>query len=141
MPEFEPLIPSSLWLALLLGATALTIWYAWRKPSAISRRRWASAIALASSAMALVLIVLLNPTWVRRIPPPPGKPLLTILVDQTQSMATPDGPNGQSRYAAACATASRVASALGNDFEIRTRAFDENEKSANISDLAATRPD
>ena len=34
-------------------------------------------------------MILLNPTWLERIPPPPGKPLLTILVDRSASMATP----------------------------------------------------
>ena len=44
-------------------------------------------------ALALPLTILLNPTWHDRVPPPAGKPLLTVLVDSSASMATHDSPD------------------------------------------------
>ena len=52
--------------------------------------------------MVLVLGILLNPTWIEPVAPPAGKPLLTVLVDATASMATADaGPRARTRYQSA----------------------------------------
>src|SRR5947209_571572 len=88
--SLEPQIPSPLWVALAVAAVALIAWYARRKPTSLSRDRWASIVGLMSCSLAAVLVMLLNPTWVRPVPPPAGKPLVTVLVDATASMATPD---------------------------------------------------
>src|SRR5829696_6165127 len=100
-PTFEPLIPSSLFLALLVLGVGMLVWYASRRPAVVSRGRWWRMIALMGFGLALVLVVLLNPTWVEKVPPPAGRPMLTVLVDASASMATPDGQGGRPRYVVA----------------------------------------
>jgi hypothetical protein len=100
----------------------LLAWYARRRPPVVSRRRWIAIVAMMSSSMGLVLLLLLNPIRVQTIPPPPGKPLLTVLVDATASMATPDVQGG-TRYHAASDTAARLASDLSDKFDVRIRSF------------------
>src|SRR5438270_437076 len=121
---FDPLIPASLWMALAACGLALLSWYGWRRAGVVSRRRWAAVLGLMSAALALVLLVLLNPTWLRELPPPAGKPLLNVLVDVSGSMATPDA-NGAVRYRAASQVASELAERLGQEgrFEVRVRTF------------------
>jgi len=77
----EPLIPTSLWLALAILAAVLIVVYAMRKPAIVTRRRWMAILSLMSIAISLVLALLLNPIRIEDIPPPAGKPLLTVLVD------------------------------------------------------------
>src|SRR5215470_15602317 len=96
--SFDPLIPPALWVLLAVAGLALGVWYAWVRPGSISRRRWAVALALSATAFAAVLLVLLNPMWVEPVRPPAGKPVLTVVVDATGSMATPDGGDGRTRY-------------------------------------------
>src|SRR5687767_6081770 len=111
--SFEPLIPGALWLALAVAGAAMLAWYALRRPAGATRGRWAAAVALMTLALAAVMVVLLNPTWVREIPPPAGKPLLTVLVDASGSMAVPDGSGagskGTTRFYAAAQTAASLA--------------------------------
>src|SRR4051794_5601176 len=103
--SFEPLIPGSLWMALAVVGLALLGWYALRRPEAIGLARWTLAIVLMTTALATVLAVLLNPTRVTELPPPAGKPLLSVLVDDSGSMCVPDGATngsqGQTRYESA----------------------------------------
>jgi len=85
----EPQIPLALWVPLALAAAALLVAYGLAARDRLSRRRRAGVMALMTVALAVPLVVLLNPTWLERIPPPEGKPVLTILVDSSASMATP----------------------------------------------------
>ncbi len=85
--------------------------------------------------------MLLNPTWLERIPPPPGKPLLTILVDRSASMATRDAENGQTRYQAGVASAAAAARELGERYEVRLRTFAEDSSAASLETLAKQTPD
>src|SRR5260221_5749895 len=124
-PTFEPLIASSLWLALAATATALLTWYALRRPGPIPRGRWFGTIAMMGAALVIVLYVLLNPTWVEPVAPPAGKPVLTILVDATASMNTPDGPAGVPRYPGATAAAARAVESLGKRFDIHVKSFSD----------------
>src|SRR5688500_11090965 len=105
---FEPLIAPSLWMALATASIALLIWYALRRPAVVRRARWAMIITLMSCAVVLVLAILLNPIRVTELPPPAGKPALTVLVDVSGSMATPDVENGMSRYDAAQRQVARI---------------------------------
>src|SRR4051812_36636089 len=141
--SFEPLIPGALWLALAFVGLALLVWYALRKPAGLRRGRWIGAISLMTLAFAIVLAVLLNPTWVREIPPPAGKPLLTILVDASGSMAVPDGAEpgkNVSRYQAAARTAAKMADELSDRFEVQIRTFAEASATADVKDLAGRSP-
>lgn len=138
---FEPLIPASLWLALAVASAALLAWYALRRPPTLSRVRWAGVVALMGVALALSLLILLNPIHVRPIPPPPGKPLVTVLVDASASMGTPDAESGSTRYAIASAIAKDLSSQLADRFDVRVRTFSGATTAADTADLASHRPD
>jgi hypothetical protein len=98
-------------------------------------------IALMSAAVAAPLAILLNPTWQERIPPPPGKPLLTVLIDRSASMGTPDAGGGQTRFQAAAAVAADAAKQLGDRYEVRIREFAENSSLSSAESLASERPE
>jgi hypothetical protein len=126
--SFEPLIPGSLWMALAVVGLALLTWYALRRPEAVRRGRWMVVILLMGAAMATVLGVLLNPTWVTELPPPAGKPLLSVLVDDSGSMSVPDGGggtnrDGDTRYEVAATLAQSLSSSLSNQFDVQVRIF------------------
>ena len=108
----EPYIPLALWVPLALAAAGLLAWYAASSRRRLARRRWWGVIALMSLAVAVPLVILLNPIWLERIPPPAGKPLLTVLVDHSASMDTRDAEGGNSRYEAACRIADRMKAGL-----------------------------
>ncbi|MCO6044866.1 VWA domain-containing protein [Aeoliella sp. ICT_H6.2] len=122
MLTVDPYIPLALWFPLLLAVLAAIVAYAFvlRKRATKSARR--GIVTLMSLAAALPMIMLLNPTWVKELPPPAGKPLLTILVDRSASMATTEGE--QTRYRQAVQVANEVADDLESRFELRVRAFD-----------------
>ena len=138
--SFEPLIPSSLWAALCALAVAMMCWYAVRRPAVMSRGRWAVAIGLMSLSIALLMTILLNPTWVHELPPPAGKPLLTVLVDATGSMATPDAEGAQTRYQAACKIAGKLNDSLDERFDVRVRMFSDAATAADLKQLAGRPP-
>jgi hypothetical protein len=94
-----------------------------------------------AAAAAVPLLILLNPTWLERIPPPPGKPLLTILIDRSASMATRDAENGKTRYEAGVACAAAAARELGQRYEVRLRIFAETPSSVSLETLAKQTPD
>ena len=119
----EPYIPLALWVPLALAAAGLLAWYALSSRRRLARRRWWGVITLMSLAVAIPLVILLNPIWLERIPPPAGKPLLTVLVDHSPSMETRDSEGGKSRYEVACRIAGRMKSELEDRYEVRTRTF------------------
>jgi hypothetical protein len=138
---FEPLIPASLWLALAVAGALLLGWYALRRPEMMSRPRWAIVVSLMTVALLLALGILLNPINVRQIPPPPGKPLMTVLIDASASMGTPDAGSGSTRYSSAGAIGADLASKLGDQFEVRVRTFSGMKTTADATDLASASPD
>lgn len=138
--SFEPLIPGSLWLALAAAGAALLAWYALRRPEVMRRQRWAGVVTLMTVAIALVLLVLLNPTWVRPIPPPAGKPLVTVLVDATASMTTTDAAGGASRFASAAEMAKAISSRLRDRYEVQIRTFGSGLAPVDAAQLANMQP-
>ncbi|HWE93963.1 MAG TPA: vWA domain-containing protein [Tepidisphaeraceae bacterium] len=138
---FEPLIPTSLWLALAVAGALLIGWYALRRPQVMTRVRWGGVVGLMAVAVALALLILLNPIRVRMIPPPAGRPLLTVLVDASASMGTPDAGSGSTRYASAAALSTDLNSRLGDQFEVRVRSFSGLKAIADSGDLSSARPD
>src|SRR5947209_6591708 len=121
--SFEPLIPLPLWLALAVAGAGLLGWYAYGRPGALPPRRWAGVLALMGCGLLLVLGILLNPTWIEPATPPAGKPLLTILLDTSASMATPDAAQGRSRYQAATAVVQAFAQSMGERYDVRVLGF------------------
>jgi hypothetical protein len=137
---FDPLIPGALWLVLALAGGALLAWYALRRPPAVSSRRWTAIVALMSVALLLVLGLLLNPTWSHELPPPAGKPVLTVLVDSSGSMATPDATGGVTRFSAAGNVATDFANNLASKFDIHIRTFDQSERTIDAASLSSSTP-
>jgi hypothetical protein len=138
---FDPFIPLSLWFPLALVAGGLLAWYGWSSHGRLVGRRWWGVIALMTVAVALPLGILLNPTWVEQIPPPPGKPLLTVLVDHSASMATRDAPGGRSRYEEAVDLASAAVEQLNHRYAVSLRTFAAESKSVSLADLKAQKPE
>ncbi len=136
----EPLISFALWLTLAVAAIGLLGWYAWRRPWGITRVRWAMILVLMATSVALLLGILLNPTWNERIPPPQGKPRLAILVDDSASMASADMPDGRSRYQAAAEIAKACAAKLSDRFEIHTSTFSKSVLPTSVEELEKKTP-
>lgn len=137
---FEPLIPASLWLLLAVAAVVLLAWYGASRPGRIAWSYWAFIMALMGGGLALVLGVLLNPTWIDPIDPPAGKPLLTVVVDESASMAVTDAGQSRSRFG----TARRVAEGLSRDlsarFDVRVQTFSAEVALSDASELGARTP-
>src|SRR5262249_25641461 len=72
---------------------------------------------------------------------PAGKPLLTLLVDQSASMAVEDAPRSQSRWKAAVDLAARAENDLGSRFEGNTRTFSGASAPATAAELASAQPE
>ena len=138
---FDPFIPLSLWFPLFLAAAVLLVWYGWSSRKRIVGHRRLGILILMSVAFALPLSVLLNPTWMEPIPPPPGKPLLTILVDQSASMETRDVFGKRSRYEEAAELAVAAASQFESKYEVRLFGFDGELKNTSLSDLPSQKPE
>jgi hypothetical protein len=139
--SFEPLIPLALWLSLAVAGLALLGWYARTRPAAVPRRRWLVIRSLMALGLVLLLLIVLNPTWVEPVTPPAGKPLLTVLVDATASMDTPDAADGQTRYRAAARLARACAEEMADRFEVRVRTFAGTLSPAEGPELEARKPD
>ncbi|MEX1098738.1 MAG: vWA domain-containing protein [Planctomycetales bacterium] len=120
---FQPQISTALWITLALGAAVLLAWYALRRPEGVPRRRWGAIVGLMAAGTAAVLVILLDPTWEEPVPPPAGKPLLTVLVDESASMAVRDVDEGRSRFEAALRIAGRAAADLDGRFDLRLVRF------------------
>jgi hypothetical protein len=138
---FQPLISPALWVLVALVCAASWAWYASRRPAGVSRRRWAAVLVLTGSGIAAVLVILLNPTWLERALPPGGKPVLSILVDASTSMDTPDQAAGTTRFAGAAALASELARTLHDQLEVRTVVFAGSTTEVDLDALPRVRPD
>lgn len=138
----EPYIPLALWFPLVTGTLLALVVYAIRSKRRLPFRRRVAVLSLMTVAAALPLGLLLNPTWLERIPPPAGKPALTILVDSSHSMVTPDANSEgvTTRYAAAVQMARDVAQRLGDQFEIQLRSFDASGRVTDLSQLEQQSP-
>lgn len=133
---YEPLVSPALWTTLAVALLAALVLYGLRRPVGFPKVRWAAALGLMTIASVLVLLVLLNPTWLTELPPPAGKPRLTLLVDTSASMATPDAARGGTRLAAAAAFAGDVARELGDRFDVQVTTFDSVATAAAANQLA-----
>ena len=138
---FDPYIPLAMWAPLALATAALLGWYAVAGRRRLPARRWWPIVALMVLAAAVPLVVLLNPTWLERVPPPAGKPLLTILVDRSASMATRDAEDGKTRYEAALACAAGAERELSDRYEVRIRSVADGSAAASIESLSKEKPD
>ena len=138
--EFEPLIPIALWAGLAAGAVLLLALYGRNAARRMKRARWLMVVALMTAAVAMPLLILLNPLWMERIPPPEGKPVLSILIDNSASMATPDGAKGRTRYEVAVEIVTTLAQQLRDRYEIHLSTFAASVTSANVTELSSQTP-
>ena len=137
---FEPLVSSTLWMTAAFTAVALLGWYAWARPGGLSPFRWRAIITLMATSAGLLLAVLLNPTWQERIPPPPQKPRLAILIDDSASMSSADLPDGRTRYQAAAEIAEACAKQLAEGYDVEVGAFSKALLPANAAELRSRNP-
>ena len=79
--DWQPRVSLPLWLA--LATVSFLVWaaYVWRCGNSIPKGRRVWTLLLMLVAGSVPLILLLNPTWVEPLPPPEGRPLVTVLVD------------------------------------------------------------
>ncbi len=141
MLTFDPLISLALWFPLLLSAAGAFLVYGFSSRGRIPESRRLAVLLLMTAAVALPLIVLLNPTWVERLPPLAGKPLLTVLVDRSASMATTDVEGNVSRHAESVRIAKEIVGQLQDQFDVRLRSFDETGRPTDLSQLDQDQPD
>jgi hypothetical protein len=141
--EVDPYIPVALWVMLAVAAAALVSAYAWTSRKRLTPLRWRGVVALMGLAVVLPLAILLNPTWLRRIPPPAGKPVLTVLLDASASMATKDIPSvaGRTRYEAGRDLAAEISRGLGERFDVEFRTFSSSSRPVSLDDLSTAAPD
>jgi uncharacterized membrane protein len=91
--------------ALGLGLVPIVLaWHGARRLQSAAQRR--TLVGLRAATVALVLTVLLQPTWVEESEEP-GQRVVAVVVDRSSSMARRSG--GESRYARAVAIAAQVA--------------------------------
>ncbi len=140
--DWQPRVSLPLWLA--LATVFLCVWgaYAWRCGRAISKSRRVWTLGLMLLAGSVPLVLLLNPTWVEALPPPEGRPLVTILVDTSGSMNVAD-VDGQSetRLDRAAKLAEKITSSLDDSYETRLFAFDATVRGSDIDQLSGSTPD
>lgn len=137
---FEPKIPLAVWTPLALAAAALLVVYAVRSRQLLRGARRGMVLGLMSVALILPLAILLNPVWSQRLPPPAGKPLLTILVDNSASMATADAAQNQSRFAQAASIVGAVDSRLADKFDIEIKTFSATTRPVSSAELRKETP-
>lgn len=138
---FEPLIAPALWIALAFLALGAAAWQARTRPTVTSRGRWTAIVLLGAAGLAAVLFILLNPTWLAPIPPPPGKQLVTLLLDQSKSMAVEDASRAKSRFAEAAEITAATARRLGERFDVQVRTFAAGSFPTSAEQLAGMAPD
>ena len=133
---FEPYIPLSLWVLLAVAATSALTRYLLRLRGTLQAARWRAVAVLMAVSILLPLLMLLNPTWLEQVPPPPGKPHLTVLVDGSTSMGAPADESGRSRWELAVETAAHTVEQLQQQYEIEVRTFTNQTQLCSINELA-----
>jgi hypothetical protein len=138
---FEPHIPLALWAPLAVAAVVLVGLYARASRARLSRGRWLTGTALMALGVAVPLVLLLNPIWLDRIPPPEGKPRLVVLLDRSASMATVDVGARQSRFDIARAAVRSLNEGLAEQFDVQLRAFADDVTATSLEQLDSLQAD
>ncbi len=123
--SFEPRIPIFVWWSLVLICIGALAAYWFRRDQSIGTIRRSILTVLLGMSVVGPLLIALNPTWVEEIPPTPGRPLVSVYVDQTMSMEisdVDDRPN-QTRQQSAIAAAAQIGEST-ETVDVRKSAFD-----------------
>ncbi|PCI79264.1 MAG: hypothetical protein COB20_05115 [SAR86 cluster bacterium] len=128
------------WLfALLVVLITIGVWYTYRKTTRQLSTPWkAFFIGIRSSVLVLLLFCLLRPV-VTTLQVSPQETYLAVLIDDSQSMAIADLPDGQTRQAAVEEQLyeNGLLDALSESFQIRAFRFDkETQRIAGIEELS-----
>ena len=132
MLVFEPQIPMGLWWALAVAATAAWGLYAFLRDSGLHLIHRSVLLTLMAVVLAAPLILLLNPTWIEPIVPPSGKPLITIMVDATQSMQVEDCDEDKTRWESALEFSRRLQAASQSRFDVSVVRFGKVIKTVDL---------
>ena len=148
--SFEPRFPIFVWWSLVLICIGALAAYWFRRDQSIGTIRRSILTVLLGMSVVGPLLIALNPTWVEEIPPTPGRPLVSVYVDQTMSMEISDveeRPN-QTRQQSAIAAAEQIGEST-ETVDVRKSAFDsdvhpliiesQNNKPSSNSDGASPR--
>ncbi len=124
MWTIEPKIPLSLWWALVAATVVALVYYFARRDWSLSPLRRGIITVLLGLCVVGPLAIALNPTWIEPVPPLPGQPMISVLVDGTMSMQTADASPGESqtRWQSAIDVAGRLEP--DRDVELRSQVFD-----------------
>jgi uncharacterized membrane protein len=128
------------WLfALLVVLITIGVWFAYRKTTRQLSTPWkAFFIGIRSSVLVLLLFCLLRPV-VTTLQVSPQETYLAVLIDDSQSMAIADLPDGQTRQAAVEEQLyeNGLLDGLSESFQIRTFRFDnQTQRIAGIEELS-----
>ena len=128
--------PIAVWMfALAVAALAGAAYASYRHaPASVSRRRVAILVALRTSALVALLLLLLKPVVLQ--PLPPGGTAVAVLVDASRSMGIAD--TGESRLARARALVEeRIRPALATGFDVSVFSFGSSVSDAPLAETAA----
>ncbi len=142
MWTFDPKIPMSLWWALAVLSGVVVIYYAVRRQWSVAPAQRVLLTMMLGLGVVGPLLIALNPTWVETVPPVPGNPLLTVLIDRTMSMQTKDvGEDSQkSRWELAVSFANAIQTTNTN-IEVRKLAIGDQVKPLSDQQLSAKESD
>ncbi len=133
MLVFEPQIPLGLWWAIAVLVLIAWVWYALARDSGLGWFRRTAVLALMAVVVVAPLVLLLNPTWIEPILPPAGKPLITVLVDATQSMQVDDCGDG-TRWDAALKMAEEIKAKSSHEFDVSLIRFGKVMQAVDIDE-------
>ena len=123
--DWRPHVALPVWLALVAIMSVAWIVYAYQSRNRLSPSRRRMTLFWMLFAAVIPLVLLLNPVWVEALPPPDGRPLVTMVIDTSASMNVSDDDGSETRIERAIELANEVTDSLDSIYETRWVTFDE----------------
>src|SRR4051794_14843568 len=98
---FDPLFSPPLMAAIWTAAAVLLFLYIFWRPTRLSLPRRVFLLLMHAVPLAFLIFMLYRPTWVRISGGNSVRPVLSVLLDKSASMAAEDGGGGDTRMVAA----------------------------------------